>query len=124
MNFPLRPASISARLVSIVAAVVMLLGLAATPSDAASPSTCNWDVCEQITHSGGSMSSWRATVYPGSGFHCRTARFYINGGLYNSKSSCGYGSLTAYASMPVAAIPGNTYCAAWVSETGYACITL
>lgn len=94
------------------------------PAHAATKSTCNGAVCEEVVYSGSTVSSWKTTVYPGSGYHCRTARFWVNGGVIASKYVCGTGGLYAYANTPYSLPAGSQLCASWVNEWGYACVTI
>lgn len=108
---------------AILMAVLALL-LTAGPADAASKSTCNGAVCEEVIHTGSTVTSWKTTVYPGSGYNCRTARFWVNDGLIASKQVCGTGGLVAYANTPYTLAAGSKLCASWANESGYACVTI
>lgn len=94
------------------------------PAEAGTASTCNGDVCSEVTSSGGTLDRWKSVAYVGSGYKCRTAQFWLNGGLWREKSVCGsYGSLTAYIYGPYSFASGTRMCTSWVGVSGYACLT-
>lgn len=97
-----------------------------TPStaDAALKSACSGDVCEQVTYSGGKVTEWKASVYPGGGYNCRTAVYVRNGGVTASRRVCGSGTLVAYAPTPFNVGSGSTLCAYFVDESGYPCVKI
>lgn len=120
MSFAHAPFRLSLLFVVLVASIIAL----PQPADAATKSTCNGAVCEEVVYSGTTVTSWKTTVYPGSGYNCRTARFWVNGGVIYSKSVCGTGGLYAYANTPYTLPSGSQLCASWVDEWGYACVTI
>ena len=112
------------RLTLLVVVASFLLAMNAQPASATVDTNCSGSVCEEVVYSGSTATSWKATVFPGGGWHCETARFFINGGLYNSKTVCGNGLLTAYANTPLGIGSGWSMCASWVGFSGYACVTV
>ena len=108
--------------VAILVAVALVL-LPAPSADAAISTDCSGAVCEEVIWSGSTVTSWKATLFPGGGWHCKTARFYINGGLWNSDVVCGYGYLTGRPTNLPTVSSGWSLCALWVGYGGYACIT-
>lgn len=112
------------RLAATLSLLFASLVVAPDAAHAATKSTCNGAVCEEVVYSGTTVSSWKTTVYPGSGYNCRTARFWVNGGVIASKYVCGTGGLYAYANTPYSLPAGSQLCASWVNEWGYACVTI
>lgn len=112
------------QLVLVLAAIAVSLVIGSSPAFAGTKSTCNGAVCEEVTYSGGTVTQWKSTVYPGSGYNCRTARFWVNDALVYSKYVCGTGTLYAYADTPYYFSSGSKVCSSWVNEPGYPCITL
>lgn len=112
---------------TVAIAIILILAVLVagqTRADAATKSSCNGAVCEQVTHSAGTVSHWFATVHPGSGYHCRTARFRVNGATIGGDQACGYGTLEAYANTPYYLSSGDRLCAYFEGESGYACVTI
>lgn len=114
----------SSQLLLVALMSLTLVALGQTDAHAATRSDCNGSVCEEVTSSGSTVTDWFATVYPGSGYHCRTARFYVNGGLIDTDHACGTGLLVADADTPYSLWSGARLCASFVDEPGYACITI
>lgn len=110
--------------VLFAAIVLLLLGVAPSPAEAATKYTCSGSVCMRVEHVGSTVTEWRAAVYPGSGYNCRTARFWRNGSLVQQVQVCATGTLYAYASTPYTAPSGTQLCASFVGESGYPCVTL
>ena len=113
--------------VRLLVVALLLVGgtvLPQAPAEAATQSTCNGAVCTEVTSSSGVVTAWRTTVYPGSGYNCETARFWVNGGIIDTDQACGTGVVTAYASTPYYLSAGSRLCTSFVGQSGYACITL
>lgn len=106
----------------VLAFALALTVLTAAPSPAeASGSSCRGNVCTFVTSSGTSIQQWRSTgTYP-SGYRCRNAMFYVNGGLYRIVEVCGSGQLDAYLrnlTLPT----GSQLCNEWVGLNGRPCV--
>lgn len=112
------------KLALFTAIVLLLLGVSPSPAEPAIKYTCSGSVCTRVEHSGSTVTQWRAAVHPGSGYNCRTARFWRNGSLVQQVQVCATGTLYAYASTPHTAPSGTQLCASFVSESGYPCVTL
>ena len=110
-----------------VLALAMVLALAApTPQPAhASGSTCNGDVCSEILTSGTTLDRWKTVAYIDWGYKCRTAKYWVNGGLWRSQNHCGNGpALVSYVYGPYTFPLGTQLCVSWSSTLGYACLTM
>jgi hypothetical protein len=112
-----------AALAATALAALLMLGFQA-PAQAATKSDCDGGVCQQVTHYGGTVTDWFATVYPGSGYNCRTARFRVNGSTIGGTQVCGTGMLSADASTPYYLNAGDQLCTYFEGELGYACVTI
>lgn len=112
------------RVLVLTTLLVGLIAVGQSPAQAATRSDCNGAVCEEVTFSGSTVTDWFASANPGLGYHCGTARFFVNGSLYSQEYVCGSGWLTADANTPLYNAAGKRLCAAFSGQSGYACVTI
>lgn len=112
------------RSLAILILAFAVLAIGQGPVRATVRSICDDVVCEEISHSGGTVDRWRGQVYAGTSWQCETAYFWVNGGVIDSAQVCGSGWVSAYANTPYNLSSGSRLCVSFANEPGYPCITL
>jgi len=70
------------------------------------------------------VTQWKTQGFSGSSYTCHTARFWVNGGLYDTEYICGYYWLTEYGPAPRTWSSGTQLCTPWSNITGVVCKTM
>ena len=110
-----------------LAAMVLVLTLLVAgqgPASAAVRSLCAGVVCQEVTHTGGTVTQWQGFVHVGATPQCVTARFWVNGGIIDTASACGSGWVYAHADTPYYLSSGDRLCVSFSGKSGYPCITM
>lgn len=113
------------RTLMLVAMLLATLVIQPTPpADAATWTYCSGSVCQELQYSGQTVTKWQTEGYSGTSYSCHTAKFWVNGGLYDTEYRCGYYWLTAYGPTPRTWSSGTQLCTSWSGITGMVCKTM
>lgn len=93
-------------------------------AEAATWTACSGSVCQELQYSGQTVTQWKTEGYSGSSHSCHTARFWVNGGLYDTEYTCGYNWLREYGPAPRTWSSGTQICTSWSGISGMVCKTM
>lgn len=118
-----RPANWAGPLAAMFVGLVLLVA-GQGPASAAVQSICSGSVCEEVVHTGGTVTQWEGIVHVGATSQCVTARFWVNGGVIDTASACGTGWVYPQADTPYYLSAGDRLCVTVSGKSGYPCVTL